>query len=146
MFTFIVISCKSRFSEFVMQTLKDLGPVHLEGQGRSVVKGDSRSTDGWIAVTRSDDVVQDYDADEIKKLGKNIDNLAFFIVEGGFGTKKYHDRFIIALPGNAGYLIDNDHGCIADVAVYQEMVAKGLDWLHCRTYSLGIGHDLRDFG
>ena len=130
MYTFILIAKRFVTPSCPGDLLKSLGSVRAEARGRYVVAGLSRQEDGWIAIARDDTVVSDYENEELNTIGSDANDLAFYIVEGGLGRKMYANGFIMSLPIDAGFLIDNDHGCIANIAKYQEMLSNGVDWLH----------------
>jgi hypothetical protein len=115
------------------ELLKKIGLVAGELPGRYVVEGQNRNGDGWIRIRQDYDAVQDLEEVErseiSSKLGVPVSDVAYFVVEGGYGANKYYDWLLKNLPTDEGYFINNFHGYIADVATFQSMLADGVDWL-----------------
>jgi hypothetical protein len=133
MFTFILVAKFPNIPLSPEALLLNLGLVRAESDGRYLVESANRKEDGWICAYRDDDVISDFDPEEIAKLDTGSAPIAFFIVEGGYGSKMYADRFLRNLPTGLGYIIDNDHGCISSVEVFKKKLDNGEDWLQCDT-------------
>jgi hypothetical protein len=134
MYDFVLMAADKSAPANAGDLLEKIGIVTKEAQGRYVVEGRNRREDGWICISRNDEAWRDLEEAEIleisTRLGVPISDVHFFSVQGGLGQNAYHDIFLSSLAANENYLINNLHGCIADVAVYRGKLAKGIEWLY----------------
>jgi hypothetical protein len=66
MYTFILIVDSAAKSKCVSDFLRGLGEIKQQAGERRLVTGPNGVKDGWIAITPQDDVVTDFDADELE--------------------------------------------------------------------------------
>jgi hypothetical protein len=131
MYTFILIVDSSAKPKCVSDFLRGLGEIKQQAGERRLVAGPNGMKDGWIAITPQDDVVTDFDADELAKVTAKISDPSYFVVEGRDTTTSFANDFVLSLDNSLNAMIDNDHGCIATVSHFKNLVRAGKDWLYC---------------
>lgn len=134
MFTYILIAPISENPPLPAELLAKTEGVQYDYMGACMVEGLSRQKDGWIRVTRNDEIRDDYEDGALERIDVDPNRSAFYLVEGGVGVKNYAAVFLLYLPTDKFYTIDNDHGCIGDVAMFRNLLLQGKDWLYCKSF------------
>ena len=131
MFTFIVIFGNSEGGQLIRMALESLGPVSEEAGGRAVVKSVDGASGGWIASQILSTVEDDYEEEEVEAFKHYFPNPRYALVEGRDGPATiFSSPFVLALSTSHTFLIDNDHGMIADLQVVQQLAQNGTNWLY----------------
>ena len=130
MYSFLLIIPREKCPTVAGELLKAIGSVSIEQNGRYLVKSPQGMSDGWIAVRAAEDVWQDYDTAEIKKIWSTIADPCLFFLEGRNGINKLSDRFIENLESMDDCLVDNDHGLIESVRHVKSLIKAGEEWLY----------------
>jgi hypothetical protein len=134
MFTLILIATTLEKPPSASELLVAVHGIRYEYTDSCLVEGESRQEDGWIRISRDDEIKNDYDSGELESAGIVPNESAFFLVEGGNGARNYSAEFLHNLPTNKHYIIDNDHGCIGDVAKFQNLLLRGEKWLYSKSF------------
>lgn len=134
MFTFILIAPTLGIPPLPIELLAAVEGVRYDYTDAYLVEGSNRQKDGWIRISRDDEISFDYDDGELGAANIDPNESAFFLVEGGMGARNYPTEFLRNLPTNKRYIIDNDHGCIGNVEQFQNLILQGKDWLYCKSF------------
>jgi len=125
MYTFLVI-VSSTAAPQAASLLEGMGAIRSEPNNRYIVEGNGGMKDGWIAVYRNDEVINDFDEDELKHVETRIKNPAYFVVEGRDTKTNFANDFIMRLSGPV--LIDNDQGRIFELEDLKNMILNDIAW------------------
>lgn len=135
MYTFVLIVDSSAKPKCASVFLRGLGEIKQQAGGRRLVAAPNGMKDGWIAITPQDDVVRDFDADELEKVTAKMSDPSYFVVEGRDTTTNFANDFVLNLDDSLNAIIDNDHGSIATVSHFKNLVRAGKDWLYSSVLS-----------
>lgn len=135
MYTFFLVIDSANQSITPKSIAARVGAATEETSGRCVVKGVNGPVDGWIAVSSFnsngyDMVEESYEelkvAIEKLKMGKPL----FFLVEGRDTNTSLADDLLASFDAGTKAVIDNDHGIIAELAVFKKLSEMGVNWLY----------------
>lgn len=130
MYTFILIADKKGLVPTAAEILERLDrPVRQEpDDGRCMVESEHGMGDGWIAVTRNDDVASDYEPEVLLSIREKIADPAFYFVEAPIKNVPFAELLISRLDPRVNWLIDNDAGYIGPLVAFKYMIDAGVDW------------------
>jgi hypothetical protein len=134
MFTFILIVPSAGSPPLPSDLLTKIEGIRYDYTDSCLVEGPNKKKDGWIRVSRNDDIKDDYDDGELDRVNVDPDKSAFFLIEGGVGARNYPTEFVRGLSIDRCYIIDNDHGCIGDVEKFQNLILQCKEWLHSKSF------------
>jgi hypothetical protein len=130
MYTFILIVDSPKEIERAGSFLGQLGAVQYESSGRSMVEAPSGAADGWIAIIPGNDVVSDYEPEDLAKIKQKVKHPQFFVVEGRDTTTSFANDFVLSIRDDLIAWVDNDHGYIEEITRLKARILSGFDWLY----------------
>jgi len=128
MFTFIIIADKKFVLGDALAALNKIGEIEYETPNRIAVRN-GKSKD-WLAFELNQDIKNDYESDELKKIIELIPEPVFALVEGRVEEINMPDNFIVLLESKPNIMIDNNHGLIVGLDLIKHRIINNEEWLY----------------
>ena len=129
MYIAILIIPKNTDVFSISENLSKIGRISESGEGRFLVERDVKEKSGdWIAVSRAQEIENDYAPEALIEIRENIGESNFYLIEISSGSVKFSNDFILNIDESMGAFIDNNHGCTADIRFMRDLILRGIDW------------------